>query len=99
MPASNGATPGPGRSGPPRIDPAIFAQVFPEFDAKEAARLKLLYVACGTDDSLIGVNRTFKEWLKGKGIAYTDVETPGAHTWSVWRNDLTQVAPMLFQSK
>lgn len=98
-PATHGAVPGPGRGEPPHIDPAIFAQVFPEFGAKEAARLKLLYIACGTEDSLIGANRTFKEWLKGKGIAYTDVETAGAHTWSVWRNDLTQVAPMLFRSK
>ncbi|HEY6464459.1 MAG TPA: alpha/beta hydrolase-fold protein [Candidatus Acidoferrales bacterium] len=97
LPGPNGA--GPGRGEPPHIDPAVFAQVFPEFGAKEAARLKLLYIACGTDDSLIGVNRTFKDWLKGKEIAYTDVETPGAHTWSVWRNDLTQFAPMLFESK
>jgi enterochelin esterase-like enzyme len=98
-PAPAGA-PGPGGRGaapPPQIDPAIFAQVFPEFDAKQAGRLKLIYVACGTDDSLIGVNRTFKQWLKGKDISYTDVETPGAHTWSVWRNNLTQVAPMLFK--
>jgi enterochelin esterase family protein len=86
-----------GRGQPAQIDPAIFAQVFPEFNAKDASKLKLLYIACGTDDSLLGVNRTFKEWLKGKDIKYTDVETPGAHTWSVWRNNLTQVAPMLFQ--
>lgn len=98
MPAPAGAA-GPGRRGaaPPQIDPMIFAQEFPEFDAKQAGRLKLIYIACGTDDSLIGVNRTFKQWLKGKDISYTDVETPGAHTWSVWRNNLTQVAPMLFK--
>jgi enterochelin esterase family protein len=101
-----GAGPGPGAGRGPggrgavqQIDPAIFGQVFPEFDAKQAAKLKLIYVACGTDDSLIGVNRTFKQWLKGKDIAYKDVETPGAHTWFVWRNNLTEVAPMLFQSK
>lgn len=98
-PGASAGTPGGGRGqAPPKIDPAIFAQVFPEFNAKEAAKLKLLYVACGTDDSLLGVNRTFKDWLKQKGISYKDVETPGAHTWSVWRGDLTQVAPMLFQS-
>ncbi len=89
--------PGGRGQAPPTIDPAIFSQVFPEFNAKEAARLKLLYVACGTDDSLLGVNRTFKDWLKQKGISFKDVETPGAHTWSVWRGDLTQVAPVLFQ--
>jgi enterochelin esterase family protein len=94
--ASTGGEGGRGQA-PPQIDPAIFGQVFPAFDAKQASKLKLLYVACGTDDSLIGVNRTFKTWLKGKDIAYKDVETPGAHTWFVWRNNLTEVAPMLFQ--
>jgi enterochelin esterase-like enzyme len=79
------------------IDSAVFEKVFPGFDAKQAAKLKLLYIACGTDDSLIGVNRTFKTWLKGKNISYKDIETPGAHTWSVWRNNLTEIAPMLFK--
>ena len=86
-----------GAGGPQEMDPAVFNSVFPSFDAKAASQLKLIYVACGTDDGLLGVNRAFKTWLKGKGIAYQDVETPGAHVWSVWRNNLTAVAPMLFQ--
>jgi enterochelin esterase family protein len=98
-PPAAGGPPAAGRGAPPQIDPAIFAQVFPEFNVKDAAKLKLLYIACGTDDSLLGVNRTFKDWLKGKDISFKDVETPGAHTWSVWRNNLTEVAPMLFQTK
>jgi enterochelin esterase-like enzyme len=92
-PGAAGGAPGQ----PATIDPSVFDKVFPEFNAKEAAKLKLIYVACGTDDSLLGVNRTFKTWLKGKDVAFKDVETPGAHTWSVWRNDLTDVAPMLFK--
>jgi enterochelin esterase-like enzyme len=101
MPAGAPAAGGPpaGARGPQQqvIDPAVFAQVFPQFGPKDAAKLKLIYIACGTDDSLIGVNRTFKTWLKDKDISFKDVETPGAHTWSVWRNNLTDVAPMLFQ--
>ena len=27
------------------------------------------------------------------------VETPGGHTWMVWRRNLAEVAPMLFQEK
>ena len=96
--ASAGGGPGGGGRGQQAtMDPAIFAQVFPHFTAKDAAKLKLIYVACGTDDGLLGVNRAFKDWLKGQGIAYKDVETPGAHVWSVWRNNLTDVAPMLFR--
>ena len=93
-----GAGPGPGR-GPQRMSPEVFDEVFPTFSEKDAAKLKLIYVACGTDDGLIEVNREFKTWLTKRGAKFDDVETPGAHVWFVWRNNLTQVAPMLFQSK
>ena len=52
---------------------------------------------CG--DRLIEPNRKFREWLKSKGIQPTEIETPGAHTWLVWRRNLATVAPLLFQSK
>jgi enterochelin esterase family protein len=86
---------GGGRGAP--LGPAVFANAFPGLDEKAAAKLKLLYIACGTDDGLLGVNRQFKEFLKSKGITFQDVETPGAHTWMVWRRNLTEIAPMLFQ--
>lgn len=88
-----------GRGAPARMEPGTFAKVFPHFDAQQAARLKLIYVACGVDDGLLGVNREFKQWLKDKGIAFKSVETPGQHQWLVWRNNLTDLAPQLFQSK
>lgn len=59
--------------------------------------MRLLWVACGTDDGLIGPNRNFREWLKSKGINHTDIETPGAHTWMVWRRNLSNFAPLLFR--
>ena len=38
-------------------------------------------------------------WLKSKGVAVTAVETPGiVHTWLVWRNNLINFAPLLFQT-
>jgi enterochelin esterase-like enzyme len=88
---------GGGRGAQPHIEPTVFANEFPDFDAKAASKLKLLYIACGTDDGLIGVNRDFKNYLKSKEIAFKDVETPGAHTWMVWRRNLTEIAPMLFR--
>lgn len=30
-------------------------------------------------------------------IKYTYYEYPGGHTWPVWRNDLYNFAPLLFQ--
>jgi enterochelin esterase-like enzyme len=76
-----------------------FSQEFPRLDEKANQKLRLLWIACGTEDSLINLNRQFKSWLKQKGVAYTDIETPGAHTWMVWRRNLAALAPLLFREK
>jgi enterochelin esterase-like enzyme len=76
-----------------------FGATFPALDAKANAQLKLLWIACGTDDRLIEANRKFREWLKSKGVQPTEIETPGAHTWMVWRRNLATFAPLLFQAK
>jgi enterochelin esterase-like enzyme len=76
-----------------------FDKSFPSLDAKANSQLSLLWVACGTSDRLIDANRKFREWLKSKGIQHTDIETPGAHTWMVWRRNLANFAPLLFQEK
>jgi len=70
---------------------------FPKLDAAANKQFKLLWIACGTDDQLIKVNREFKAWLKQKGVQFTDIETPGMHTWMVWRRNLATLAPLLFQ--
>ena len=38
-----------------------------------------------------------REWLKSKGINHADIETPGMHTWMVWRRNLTEFAALLFR--
>lgn len=79
------------------IDNRDFAAEFPGVDAATNNRLKLLWIACGTDDRLIETNRKFKSWLKDKGVRFTDIETPGMHDWMVWRRNLTTLAPLLFR--
>jgi len=76
-----------------------FDKTFPALDSKANAQLHLLWIACGTDDRFIGANRKFRESLKSKGIEHTDIETPGAHTWMVWRRNLAEFAPLLFQGQ
>ncbi len=77
--------------------PEPFDKDFPQLDSKANQELKLLWVACGTEDRLITMNRSFREWLKEKGINHTDIETPGMHTWMVWRRNLSEFAPLLFR--
>ena len=77
--------------------PPDFDAGFPKLDAKANAQLRLLWVACGTDDGLLEINRKFRDWLKSKNIQHADIETPGAHTWMVWRRNLTEFAALLFR--
>jgi enterochelin esterase family protein len=73
-----------------------FDVLFPGMDASKA-NLSLLWVACGTDDGLITPNRAFVAWAKQKGFAVTPIETPGAHAFPVWRDNLLALAPLLFR--
>jgi enterochelin esterase-like enzyme len=77
--------------------PEEFDAQFPGLDLKTNGQLRLLWIACGTDDWLIAGNRKFRDWLKSKGIQHTAIETPGAHTWMVWRRNLANFASLLFQ--
>jgi enterochelin esterase-like enzyme len=77
--------------------PEDFDKDFPGLDAKANSQIRLLWVACGTEDRLIDVNRKFRGWLKTKGIQHTDIETPGMHTWMVWRRNLTEFTQLLFR--
>jgi enterochelin esterase-like enzyme len=77
--------------------PGDFQKDFPALDAKANAQLHVLWIACGTEDRLIGVNRKLREWLKNKGVKETEIETPGSHTWTVWRRNLAEFAQLLFR--
>jgi len=77
--------------------PDPFEKDFPALDAKANQQLKLLWIACGTEDRLITPNRKFRDWLTSKGVQHTDIETTGMHTWMVWRRNLTEFAGLLFR--
>ena len=74
-----------------------FDKEFPALDSKSAQQLRLLWIACGTDDHLIEINRKLRAWLASKGIPHADIETPGLHTWLVWRRNLTEFSSLLFR--
>jgi len=77
--------------------PEDFQKDFPSLDARANQHLHLLWIACGTEDDLIKVNRNLREWLKTKGVKATEIETPGMHTWMVWRRNLAEFAALLFR--
>jgi enterochelin esterase family protein len=73
-----------------------FDKEFPAVNPKTTENLHLLWIACGTDDRLIDINRKVRAWLATKNIKHVDIETPGYHTWMVWRRNLTEFSSLLF---
>jgi enterochelin esterase family protein len=58
--------------------------------------LDMLWVGCGTEDTLFNVNKAFSEQLTEAGVEHAFRVTLGAHTMEVWQRYLHEVAPQLF---
>jgi enterochelin esterase family protein len=73
-----------------------------QFDAALAkpdatnAKLKVMWIACGRDDSLFERNEKFAAMLKAKRIRTTWCPTEGNHTYTYWRKYLAEFTPLLF---
>jgi len=61
------------------------------------SQLKLLWVGCGTEDTLFDSNVAFSQLLTKHKIEHTLRVTGGAHTFAVWQRYLNEVAPLLYQ--
>ena len=74
---------------------------YPAFFGQAAAinkQLKLLWIAIGKDDTLVGAGaKTLDASLSKSGITHTYLVTEGRHEWTVWRHHLQQVATLLFK--
>ncbi len=74
---------------------------YPAVFGKAAAinkQFKLLWVAIGKDDALVGAgSKALEEALNKGGIAHTYRITDGRHEWTVWRHHLHELAPLLFK--
>jgi enterochelin esterase family protein len=61
-------------------------------------QFKLFWVGVGKDDMLTGPgDKAFSETLTKAGITHTFKLTDGRHEWTVWRQYLNEVAPLLFR--
>ena len=89
---------GRGANAPPSMTPEMFAKTFPALSAKDNARIRMLWIVCGTADGLIGVNRQFKDWLRSQNVRFTEQEVPDmAHVWPLWRQNVVDMVPKLFR--
>jgi enterochelin esterase-like enzyme len=61
-------------------------------------QFKLFWMSVGKDDTLVGPgDKAFEEALTKAGITHTFKLSEGRHEWTVWRNHLNEVAPLLFK--
>jgi enterochelin esterase family protein len=74
-----------------------FESRFPHLTSAASDHLRTLWIACGTSDGLFEGNRKLRDWLTAKQVRVTAIDTPGAHTWMVWRRNLAAFAPLLFK--
>ena len=73
-----------------------FADLFSD-PAATNAKIKLLWIACGKSDSLLGSAQRLSNLLTKHDIKHTFVTSEGGHTWQNWQSYLHQMAPLLFQ--
>jgi enterochelin esterase-like enzyme len=72
--------------------------LFPNLDARTNSRIKLLWIGVGTNDTLLGVNRQFRQFLNTRGIKHTYVEFPNeGHVWPLWRRNFAEFAQLIFK--
>jgi enterochelin esterase family protein len=99
-PTAPGAGRGAGRGGQPQPPsaPDLFAKTFPDLSAADNARIRMLWIVCGTADGLIEQNRQFKAWLQTKDVNFTELEVPDVgHVWPLWRQNVADMLPRLFR--
>jgi enterochelin esterase-like enzyme len=63
------------------------------------AKLKLLWIGCGLDDPAFQRNRQLSELLSSRKIQLVFRATEGRHNYTVWRQYLAEVAPLLFRGE
>jgi enterochelin esterase-like enzyme len=81
------------------VRPENFAKTYSALIANPQAanqQLHLLWIGCGSDDTLFDANGSFSKFLDTEKITHTFHKSPGAHTWIVWRRYLNEFAPLLF---
>jgi S-formylglutathione hydrolase FrmB len=53
-----------------------------------SAAAPFMYISCGTQDSLLPINREFVGWLMERNLSHEYREAPGVgHTWALWDDD------------
>jgi S-formylglutathione hydrolase FrmB len=77
-------------------NPKIIVKNLKEKQASdEKIQFPKIYMACGTDDSLIDVNRAYRDFFTENGLEIVYYEEPGHHDWAFWDKYILKVLEWL----
>ncbi len=76
-----------------------FERAYPNVRTSTNSKLRLLWITCGREDGLLGVNKKLVAWLADRGVKIVGPDVPGGHSFLVWRRNLADFAHLLFQEK
>lgn len=62
---------------------------------KERKEIPDIYMACGTEDSLLEANRRFRDQMKNLGLTLIYEEAGGGHEWDFWNCFIKKVLDWL----
>ncbi len=63
--------------------------------AKQNKNLPKIYMTCGTEDTLLSLNRKFKDYLKSLKFDVTYEEETGSHDWDFWNKSIKRILDWL----
>lgn len=79
--------------------PATFQQRATADASEFNQKLNLLWISCGRDDPAFARWERLHQAMDDAHVRHTFRATPGAHTYGVWRQNLAELAPLLFRQR
>lgn len=86
-----------GAFGSPKFDMEAQVPGLLKDTAAANRKLRLLFIACGTEDTRFEGHQKLRQLLDKNGLRYEFYSTPGEHEWKAWRHMLAELMPKLFQ--
>ncbi len=65
-------------------NPRVLIKQLAEKHAEEGTPLPEIFIACGTEDSMLPYNRLYRDLCREAGFDVTYYESAGGHTWEFW---------------
>lgn len=70
--------------------------LIPDVD-KAGKSIRLLWISCGTEDSLLPISERTVAYLTKSNIPHVYYKAPGAHDFQVWKKDLYNFSQLVFK--